>query len=399
MKCQRLSQLPDIRGKTVLLRLDLNVPQSAPGVVGHEDDWKIQKSLPTIEHILSRGASIIILTHWGRPKGRAVPQYSVEPIARFVGRLIKKNINVLPLAILKNKTAPHMQEGHVAMLENVRFNTGEDKNDARFARSLAALGSVYVNDAFAVCHRVAASVVGITKHLPSFAGDQLYLEVSVLEQVRERPRQPFEVIMGGLKFETKIPVIRRLLPRARHIMLSGGLSSTILASLGYGVGASEIDHAYFKQARALMKDKKIMLPADVIIGHKHNRGDYHHARIPIAPATLCSSAYAIYDIGPETVRRYSQFIKKAETIVWNGPLGLFEDRPYDQGTLAIARVVAARSKGHAFGVVGGGETVVALKRTHTLHWVDHVSTGGGAMLEYLGGADLPGISALEQKRV
>ncbi len=376
------------------MRVDYNVPMELGKVA---DSWRIERTLPTINFLLERGARVIILSHLGRPGGIFKQELSLEPIAAHLGVLLKKHVefyNALPPNQSLKKYVQGIKPGEAGMLENLRFSPGEDKGDAEFARGLAELGDVYVNDAFAVCHRPSASVVGLPKIMPHAAGLLLEQEARNLGRLLNKTAKPFILIMGGAKITDKIGMIKNLMPRADRALLGGALVNNFLAALGYGLGGSLYAPNEVELARGLLREKKIVLPSDVVIGVKGAEKSARVVMLGKSAKKLAGSNESILDIGPETVGLYAAQIKKAATIVWNGPLGYFEEPQFSHGTLALARTVASRSKGPAFGVVGGGETVLALRRTKMEDMVDWVSTGGGAMLEFLEGKTLPGIKAL-----
>jgi phosphoglycerate kinase len=385
-----IKTVKNLVGKRVLVRVDFNVALDEKGQILDDEAYKVSATLPTIKYLIAKKAQVILMTHLGRPKG-IDKKLSVKPVGKFLGELLRKEIRIAEI-----KKVGELKNGEVVMLENLRFNPGEEKNDVKFAKELAELGDIYVNDGFGVAHRATASNVAITKFLPSYAGLLLEQEVKVLSLIKTKPKKPLLVIMGGVKFETKLPVIQKLLPKANWLMLGGALANTCYKALGYGVGASLLDADYIKLAKTIAKNKKVLLPLDMIVGRvDRNVCDYHHLPRPTKPTKLVSSPMEILDIGPETVAEWSKLIKKAQTVIWNGPMGNFEHKPFDHGTMAIARLVATRSRGPAYGIVGGGETIAALRRTKMSDFVDFVSTGGGAMLEYLAGKRLPGIEALK----
>jgi phosphoglycerate kinase len=288
-----------------------------------------------------------------------------------------------------------MRNGDIVLLQNLRFHPGEDANDQKFAKELATLADIYVNDAFAVSHREAASVAAITKELPSYAGLLLEEEVAVLSRVLTRAKKPFVALLGGAKISTKIGTIQNLARKAGTVLLGGAITNTIFAARGYGVGTSLISKEDFALAKKLRSSKKFVLPVDAVIGDpKRPERTARVVDIRAAPHEICPKKLAIFDVGPRTVSLYAGFLKRAQTILWNGPVGWFEVRAGSHATRALARLIAARSSGRAFGVVGGGETIQALHETHMAHFVDHISTGGGAMLEFLAGKTLPGIKPL-----
>lgn len=402
-----LKQIKNLKNKRVLVRVDFNVALDKNNQVDSEGAFKIEAVLPTIKYLIAQKAKVILMTHLGRPsfakaaegkpRGQSVSSLKTDIVADYLSGILKKLVKKVDAVIgpKVEKEAAKMKGGEILMLENLRFEKGEEENDKQFAKSLAKLGDVYVNDAFAVCHRPAASVVAITKFLPSYAGLLLEKEIQTLSQVMKKPKKSLVLIMGGLKFETKLPVIEKFLGKADKILLGGGLASTCFKALDYGIGDSLIDNDYLKLAKKVASHKKVFLPIDVIAGKKDDACDFYHLPLPEKPRLLMKSPYAIYDIGPATILEWARLIKKAQTIIWNGPLGYFEQKPYDTGTLAMARLVASRAKGKAFAVVGGGETVSALRQSGMAEFVDHISTGGGAMLEFLAGKKLPGIEALK----
>lgn len=391
-----LRQFKNLKNKKVLVRVDFNVELTKDGRVEPAEAFKIESVLPTIKYLIEKKAKVILMTHLGRPKGNPSPEFKIDPVADYLSDVLKKLIRKARGVIgpTVEKEVAKLKPGEILMLENLRFEKGEEENDPSFAKSLAKLGDIYVNDGFAVCHRQAASVSAITKHLPSCAGFLLESEIKFLSKVMKNPRQPMILVMGGLKFETKLPMIEKFLSKADKILVGGGLASACFKALGYGVGQSVIDNEYLALAKKIAGNKKVLLPIDVIVGRIDEECNFHHLPVPEKPCVLVKPPFAIYDVGPATIREWAKLIKKAQTIVWNGPLGYFEQKPYDTATLAMARLVATRSKGKAFGVVGGGETVAALRRSQMMEFVDHVSTGGGAMLEFLAGKRLPGLEAL-----
>lgn len=399
MRC--IEDAKELKGKRVLVRVDFNISMGHSGDIGDDETYKLKATLPTIHYLAKKGAKVILMSHLGRPEGKLDVKYRLGPVAEhfesLLGRPVKHLLEIVGPKVLKE--VEKMQEGEVILLENLRFHPGEEENDAEFAEQLSELGDIYINDAFAVSHRDVASIVGITKFLPSYAGFLLEKEVMALEKIKIRPKRPLVVIMGGLKFETKLPVIEKLLPHADKILLGGGLAITCLAALGYWVGDSVIDRDYLEIAKKIAKNKKVLLPTDVLVGRKDKVCDYYHLPIPIKPRILVNSPYAILDVGPGTLSEWSKIIKSAATLVWNGPTGFFEEPPFDTSTLAVARMVAARSQGRAFGVAGGGETVTAIFRSGVADDLDHISTGGGAMLEFLSGKKMPGLEALEKNKL
>ncbi len=392
-----ITKVKNLKNKVVLLRLDLNVAWQGD-TLEEAEAFRLQAVAPTLRFLRKRGAKTVILSHLGRPNGRPKLELSLAPVIRYLAKLLGVKIKFVPHlggAPVK-RAVKKMRGGEIMALENLRFDKREEANEAGLASELAAVGDLYVNDAFAVCHRSAASLSAITKFLPSYAGPLLEREVKNLSKILIKPKRPLILIMGGIKFETKIPIIKKLLPLADKVLLGGGLATTALAAAGYGVGSSTTEKEYFTEAAKLVKIKKIVLPIDVIVASKNKPQQYRRVVLSKKPAKLVGAGEAIYDIGPAAIASWAMEIKKAATLVWNGPVGFFETAPFGLGTNSLALLVGSRSSGQAFGVVGGGETVTALLQSQMFQYIDHVSTGGGAMLEFLAGKRLPGIVALEK---
>ena len=391
-----LRQLKNLTGKRVLMRVDFNVGFNKEGKIEPEDAIKIERTLPTIKYLVKQKAKIILMAHLGRPEGKVVPELKLDGVAEFVSESLKKKINKLDdlTGLVVEHTVGKMKNGEIILLENIRFDSREESNSSALAKELSQLGDIYVNEAFGVSHRKAASVCAITKYLPSYVGLLLEEEIKAMDYVLKKPKKPVVVIMGGLKFETKLPVIKKLLPKADQVLLGGGLASTVLASLGYEVGCSKIGKEYFSEAKKVGENKKVFIPTDVIAGKKDSH-DYKHCLVEKDSKKVCVGDLAIYDVGPHTIKAWAGIIKKANTVIWNGPMGFFEQHPFEKGSLSVAYLVGARSKGPAYGIVGGGETLAVLARSKMVQYVDHISTGGGAMLEYLSGKKLPGLQSLK----
>lgn len=410
MKIRSIKQIKNLKNKLVLVRVDYNVPVKEGKI---KDDERIKVSLPTIEYLLKNKAKVVILTHLGRPAGYNGKEksgydkkYDLEPVVKRVGELLKKTIKFVGdhkigrendqeiyFANAK-KEIDKMKAGEIVMLENLRFFPEEAKDITVLSKKLSGLGEFFVLDGFAVAHRAAASVSGVAKYLPSYAGLLLEKEITGLSKVTEKPKKPFVVVLGGAKIETKLPVLKKLLPKANYVLVGGGLVNTYLWAKGYKVGKSLVDREFKKEALKYLSNKKVILPVDLVIGDSEGK---KVKVLAMSEVRSLKSDVAIYDIGPETIRLYAKYIKKAQTLIWNGAMGYFEVKPYDIGTLSIARLVASRSKGKAFGVIGGGETLQAMEQVKMTEFVDLVSTGGGAMLEFLGGVKLPGVVAVSKK--
>jgi phosphoglycerate kinase len=385
MKIKSIDQKKDWRGKRVLLRVDFNLPVKN-GKLG--EDFRILSALPTINFLVKKGASLIIISHWGDPK-KDDQSLSTKKLANHLRKLSNLKLKFIP-DIVGDKTikaVSTLKPGEIIFLENLRFHPGEKKNDKKLAQSLAALADVYVNEAFSVCHREQASIAAVSDYLPAFAGFQLMAEVTNLQKI-SKATKPLMVVMGGSKISTKAPLIKKLYSRAHKILIGGALANTFLKEQGLEIGKSLFDKDSKEEVAAFFENKKlqkkIILPLDVVV--KDNKGK---SRCCLVEDVKKSDV--ILDVGPVSIALFSSYIKKAQTIVWNGPLGKFEEAPYKHGTLAIATIIASRSTGKAFGFIGGGETIVALKLTRMENHIDWISTAGGAMLAYLGGEKLPGL--------
>lgn len=392
MRLKSLTTIRNLHCKRVLVRLDLNVPLKKKKVV---DDWKIIKILPTLQYLINKDAKIIIISHLGRPNGKKKRSLTLQPIVNHLEKQIGKKTLFLKDKIGSKKLVKKINSlncGSIAVLENIRFYPEEEKNDKEFVKKFKELADVYVNDAFAVSHRNHASISAITKNIPSYAGLLLQEEIKNLDKILKNPAKPFVVLLGGAKASTKIPIIENLLPKADKILLGGALATTFLSAKGYKVGSSLIDRESISKAKKMLKHKKIILPKDIIIG-KINNGEVFCVNLE-NNKKISDDKLSVLDIGPATVNEYAKFLRKARTIVWNGPMGYFEKEEFSYGTTALARLIASRSSNKTFGVVGGGETIEAVRKTKMEQYIDWVSTGGGAMLAFLGGEKLPGIKSL-----
>ncbi len=388
-----MRQLKDVAGKVVFLRVDFNVPL-ANGKV--KEDYKIIAGLPTIRFLLRYKAKVVIATHLGDPGGKKSKKFTTEPVAKRLEKLLGQKVVFVKDCIgpKVDKAVAELKPGQVVFLENLRYYSGEEKDDRQFAKQLARPADVYINNAFAVSHRAHASVSAIKAHLPSYAGLLLEQEVASIERAL-KPKKPLVVVIGGAKIGTKLPIIKNFIKNASQILVGGAVANDFLQSLGYEVGKSKVsgDAKLAKQAISMYKkagNKKIILPLDLVVSKKKD-GKGHLA---VKSVSMVSKDDYIYDIGPKTISFYSRYLKQANTIAWNGPMGWFEQDSFKHGTVALARVMAARSSGRAFGVVGGGETVEALKMAGMFDQVDWVSTGGGAMLDFLAGEPMPGLKGL-----
>jgi phosphoglycerate kinase len=386
-----IKDVKNLYGKKVLVRVDFNIPLKDGKVVS---DYKLVKSLPTIEYLLGKGAHVILVSHLGRPKGPDA-KLSLKPVAKRLGELLQSRVEMLGVSGSDWKTLREdivkTPRETVILLENIRFLKEEEADAVTLSKALASLADIFVLDGFAVSHRRASSVSGVAKYLPSYAGLLLFEEISVLSKVLNKPKRPFVVILGGAKAETKIPVLKKLLPVSDYILVGGGIFNTFLSAKKKNIGKSLVSKDFEKEIVKYCKNKKVILPIDVVVGDEKGK----NARIVSVDKLEVGKNEAIYDIGPATVHLYAEYLKKAKTLAWNGALGMFEQHPYQYGTYALVRLFAARSKGKALGVCGGGETVEILEKLHHMQDIDLVSTGGGAMLEFLSGSKLPGLKALK----
>lgn len=387
MRLRKITEIKNLKNKRVLVRVDFNVPVKNGKV---EDDYKIIKSLPTIKYLLKKSARVILISHLGRPKGVVNQSLSLRPVAKTLSKFLNREVRLKSLSDLQKKTTNEQ----IVLMENVRFFSEEEKNDKKFAKELASLADVFVLDGFAVAHREAVSVSGIAKFLPAYAGLLLVEEIEGLMQATDKPKKPLVLILGGAKTETKIPILKNFLKKADHILIGGGIANTFLAGHRHELGISLFDQNYVKLMGRLGVNKKIIMPIDAVVGLPEGK----KAKIVslVRPLKL-SKDEGIFDIGPATVKIFTDYIKKAKTIIWNGAMGKFEQHPYQYGTYCIARIFAAHSKGKAFGVAGGGETVEVFEKLKLSDDVDLISTGGGAMLEFLAGKVLPGVKAVSYK--
>ncbi|MBI5466466.1 MAG: phosphoglycerate kinase [Candidatus Kerfeldbacteria bacterium] len=386
MPYRLISEISKPSGKTALVRLDTNVPMAGKKVV---DDSRLQAALPTLRWLERRGAKIVIVGHLGRPAGKTVASLSLKPIGYLLGKLLRQPVKVLSLKVGAQAIRRAAAQAPV-LLENIRFEAGEESNNTALANQLAQMADLYVNEAFSVSHRRAASLVGITSKLPSYAGFHLAAEVEALDKVRRHGKKSVVVIVGGAKVADKLPVIAKLLPRASAVLTGGAVANTFLAAKGYKVGQSLLDKKVVSTARALLRQagKKIILPVDVIVDNTSTKPKEARWR----KVSEIKANESIFDIGTKTTQLYAPYVKSAQTIFWSGTLGRAEQPQWRHATEALASVAAAHARGPAFVVVGGGDTVAFFHQKKM--WVDHVSLAGGAMLAFLAGAKLPGLAAL-----
>ena len=383
----------DLAGKKVLLRCDFNVPQDkATGEI--TSDKRIVASLPTIQYLLDHGAAVIACSHLGKPKGEWKESLTLAPVAKRLSELLGKPVIFAKDIVgedAKAKAAA-LQPGEILLLENLRFEKGEEKNDPEFAKQLASLADVYVSDAFGTVHRAHASTAGVAAFLPAYAGLLVEKELSVMGKALENPKRPFVAILGGAKVSDKIGVIQNLLDKADTIMIGGGMAYTFLKAMGYSVGdslleADKVDFAREMIEQAQKKDVMFLLPVDTAIHTKfENTNEFMTVDVSMIP-----DGYMGLDIGPQTVELFSAAIRQAGTIVWNGPMGVFEFSAFAAGTEAVAKAVA---ESNAITIVGGGDSAAAVEKLGYADRMTHISTGGGASLEFLEGKDLPGVACL-----
>lgn len=381
----------NVKGKKVLVRVDFNVP-IVDGGVG--DDTRIRAALPTIQYLLDHGAAVILCSHLGRPKGGPEEKYSLKPVAVHLASLLKRPVKFAADCIGPDakSAAEGLSSGEVLMLENTRFHPEEEANDPEMARQLASLADLYVNDAFGTAHRAHASTEGVTHFLPGVAGFLLEKEILYLGQAIANPKRPFTAILGGAKISDKIGVINNLLSKADDILIGGGMANTFLKAQGYAMADSLVEDGSLEMARELLAKAggKIHLPVDVTLAN----GFSADAASKVVTTGDVPDGWRVLDIGPETVKEYSEVIRKSGTVVWNGPMGVFEFAKFAEGTFGVAQAVAASE---AVSVIGGGESVAAIQQSGLADKITHISTGGGASLEMLEGLELPGVAALQDK--
>ena len=376
--------------KTVLLRVDFNVPLNEVGNI--TDNRRIKESLPTIRYLLAENAKMILLSHLGRPEGEIVEKWRLDKVAKELSRLLKHDVRKVSdcIGLTVHQAVVNMRPKEIILLENLRFHVEEEKNDHNFARELASLGDYYINDAFSVSHRVHASVEAITEFIPSAAGFLLEKEIHQLSAALH-PQQPLVLLLGGAKVSDKVPLIEHYLPKAEKILIGGAMAFSFLKAKKLDVGMSKMDVSSVKEAEVLLKkaEKKIVLPIDIIVADKFSeKATAKHVLVRNIPPNAVG-----LDIGPETIKHFQEELKSARTVIWNGPMGVFEWEKFSHGTKELARFIA--SSGMA-SYAGGGETAEALAKFGLLEKFTHVSTGGGAALEFLSGKRLPGLAALER---
>jgi phosphoglycerate kinase len=384
----------ELSGKRVFLRVDLNVPLEDGRVT---EDTRIRAVLPTIDRCLKGGASVLLASHLGRPKGKPDPRYSLKPVAARLEELLGRPVPLLPDCVGPEveAAAAALKPGQVVLLENLRFHAEEEANDPEFARALAALADVYVDDAFAAAHRAHASIEGITRYLkPAAAGLLMQRELEALGRIFERPERPVAALLGGAKVSDKLALVEHLLSRVEILLIGGGMAFTFLSALGYGVGRSLLEADRLEAARAILSRARslgvtVRLPVDVVVAPGLDSVD----RIRTMGVREIPGDLMGLDLGPLTVAQFAAALKGAKTILWNGPMGVFEKAPFAAGTVGVARAVADSG---AFSVIGGGDTIAAVQHAGVTERIGYISTAGGAFLEFLEGRVLPGVAALDE---
>jgi phosphoglycerate kinase len=386
----------DIKGKKVFVRADFNVPLDDNLKI--TDDRRIRSTLPTIDYAIDEGAKVILSSHLGRPKGKADPRLSLAPVAKRLQRLLNKEVSFAPDCIggQVEELVSRMKAGDVLLLENLRFHPGEEENDQEFARALARLGDVYVNEAFGAAHRAHASTVGVTKFLPAVAGFLLKKEIEYLKGAIDNPIKPFVAILGGAKVSGKIGVLERLAGKVDKVIVGGGMAFTFIKAMGYEIGDSLVEDQMMETAQKIRRKLKeaaikFYLPVDCVIAQNTDPGTV----IKIVPTLEIPRGWKALDIGPASVRLFSEAIQDTKTVLWNGPMGVFEMDAFSRGTFDIAHAVA---DAYALTIVGGGDTDLAVHRAGVSDSISFISTGGGASLQLLEGKELPGIAALTDRR-
>lgn len=381
----------DPRGKRVLVRVDFNVPIENGNV---QDDTRIRAALPTIQYLLDRDAAVILCSHFGRPKSGPDPKYSLRPVANHLKKLINARVHFVEECVGPNAeaAAKGLKTGEILLLENTRFYPGETKNYPQMARDLAKLADLYVNDAFGSAHRAHASTEGVAHYLPAVAGLLMEKEIRYLGQALENPERPFIVILGGAKVGDKVEVIRNLLSKADHLLIGGGMANTFFKAQGLEMADSLVEPDALQTAKDLLAagKGKLHLPVDFVIADAFSENAKHKT----IPDGDVPAGWRVMDIGPQTIAAFSAWIEKAATVVWNGPMGVFEMKPFAKGTFALAKALATSK---AKSIVGGGDSASALQQSGLAEKITHISTGGGAALEMLAGKLLPGLVALQDK--
>ncbi len=387
----------NVKGKKIILRGDLNLPVKDGIII---DSTRMIKLLPTIQELIDKGGKVILISHFGRPKGEKIHSMSLKPLAKLLGDLLDKKIMFVNDCISEEAqtTTDNMENGEVILLENLRFYNEEERDDDSFAEKLAALGDIYINDAFSASHRAHASIHAITKKLPSYAGRLMEAELDALHKVLNKPKRPVAAIVGGAKISTKIDLLNNLVKKIDVLILGGGMANTFLSAQGIHIGKSLCEDDMLDTALQIMNTAaanncKIVLPVDGVIASDLS----NVTEIEIVSSKNIPNNKMMLDIGEDSIYAIKKELKKVNTVIWNGPMGAFENKPFDTATNSMAHILAElTSAGKIISVAGGGDTVAALTANHYLERMTYVSTGGGAFLEWLEGKELPGIKALEE---
>lgn len=398
MAKKTIEDIKDLKDKRVLVRVDFNVPQDDKQNI--TDDTRIEAAIPTIKYLADKGAKVILVSHLGRPKAGPDDKMRLGPVAKKLSELMKK-----PVQYVKDCIGPEVEKavaalkgGDILLLENVRFYKEEEKNDPEFAKKLASLAEIYVNDAFGTAHRAHASTEGVTKYLKGYAGFLMEKEIKFLGALIADPAKPFVAILGGAKISGKIDVIQNLLPKVDTLIIGGGMAYTFFKARNVSVGNSLVEADKIPLAKEILKkaidlNKTIMLPIDHVIADKFDA----NANSQIVTRAGILDGWQGMDIGPETITKFGHAIRKAKTIFWNGPMGVFEFDKFSNGTTSVAKMVAEATKNGATSVIGGGDSVAAIEKAGLADQITHISTGGGASLEFVEGKVLPGIACLQDK--
>lgn len=384
----------EVQGKRVFVRVDFNVPMEDGKIT---DETRIKAALPTIQALVEKGAKVILASHLGRPKGEVKDEFRLTAVGERLSEFLGKNVQKLDESIGETveKAVEAMQDGDVILLENVRFHKGEEKNDPALAESFAKLADVYVNDAFGAAHRAHASTEGIAKYLPAVSGLLMEKELDVLGKALSNPERPFTAIIGGAKVKDKIGVIENLLEKVDHLIIGGGLSYTFIKAQGYEIGTSLLEEDKIELAKSFIekaaeKGVKLHMPVDAVVANEFSKD----AETKVVDIDQIPSDWMGLDIGPKTVEEYADVIKNSKLIMWNGPMGVFEMDKFANGTKGVAKAMAETN---GYTIIGGGDSAAAVEKFHVADQMDHISTGGGASLEFMEGKELPGVVALNDK--